>query len=169
MGGADAAGDTAPGGAEGATAVDGGDAPANEAPTPPSEQAPEDSFTPETGSSEAASGGQIAPPETPVDQGRDAEAGPGSASEGAAESGEDGSVGDGPVFKVYAGSFPSRESADAAKADLLKLGLQGTIIEMELEHLLHVATLDSYEAAEALKAELVASGFGSAFATLKRR
>jgi hypothetical protein len=167
-GSVDSAGEAAPGGGATESVADGGDEGGEEAPTPPAEQAGEDTFSPETESSGAAPSGESAAPDAPADQGRDADTDVGDGSDDAAESADDGSATDGPVFKVYAGSFSSRESAETAKADLSKLGLQGTIIEMELEHLLHVATLDSYESAEALQAKLVASGFASAFATLKR-
>ncbi|GEM_PF-3399163 len=152
--------------AESGSAASDGDVAGQDTPTPPSEEPAEETSPAETGNSGVAAPEEAEAPAAAPEQERDSE------SEGVAEDAEDvaedGSGGSGPVFKVYAGSFTSREGAETARAGLAPLGLQGTIVEMELEYLVHVATLDSYEDAEALQAKLVASGFASAFATLKR-
>jgi len=95
--------------------------------------------------------------EVPTEESSDAEA-------------DEPSIGSGEyVYKVYAGSFPSLEDAEAAQRDLQAIGYQSQVIGSGLDYLVKVRTFSDYEQASAIKQKLVESGFGTAFATRSRK
>lgn len=73
------------------------------------------------------------------------------------------------VFHVYAGTYATREEAEAAKSDLQALGFQSQIIDVNIEFHVKVASMDDFDRARAIKEKLVDSGFTQAFATRSRQ
>ncbi|MBN2082455.1 SPOR domain-containing protein [bacterium] len=69
------------------------------------------------------------------------------------------------VYKVYAGSYHSREGAEKAQRDLQALGYQSQVIESGPDFLVKVKTFTDYEQARAIMQKLIDSGYGTAFAT----
>jgi len=170
-------------GEEAAEAESGGedaaDAGANS--TPPSQQEQSESFerpsesesTAQKPEDKPASGNTgEKPKETkPTDSGSDQAAKPPAPPQDSAENTNKGTEDSGSgnvVYSVYAGTYKTREDAEKVKGDLQALGFQGTIVDMEIEFHVRVATLDDYARAEAIRQKLIDSGFPTAFATRRR-
>lgn len=148
---------------------DGAGSEAEASPTPP-EQREHDEASEGPGGSEEVVTPAVHERQEPAETAEPSGPAAGGGADGEAEGGGSSGTGAGGlVFKVYAGSFSSREDAEKVKDDLLALGFKGSIVDLEIDYLVHVATLDSFDAAEAMKGKLVASGFSSAFATRKRQ
>jgi cell division septation protein DedD len=73
------------------------------------------------------------------------------------------------VYRVYAGSYASREAAEGRKSELGALGLSGSVIQSGGEYNLLVGQVDTLDSASALVNKLKGSGFSAAFASRKRK
>lgn len=68
-------------------------------------------------------------------------------------------------FKVYAGSFTSRDNAETASRSLGSIGLQGTVMGEGQDYRVFVLKTEDIDAAQAMLNKLQSSGFGSAYMT----
>lgn len=73
------------------------------------------------------------------------------------------------VYRVYAGSTSSRESAEKLKSEISSSGVSASIVQSGGDYLLLVGTLDDLDSAMALRNKLINSGFSGAFTTKKSK